>query len=94
MASRTVDDEDYGGVIFWPEVLKYFLRTFVTSGAIREESITLEDIHQNENADERKYANRLSKEAERCGTVPTSEERRPCTSTGSRNRPRLRHTLS
>lgn len=51
------------------------MRTYDTSGAIREAIITLRDIHQNIDEDERSYAARISTAAERCGNFHLADEK-------------------
>lgn len=59
-AVRTIgDDNDDGWVTCWPETFQYMLRTYETSGSIREEILTMSDTRGNEKESERAFETRL-----------------------------------
>lgn len=76
LTSVQIYPEDiYDGYIFWPEAIKYLLRTYATSGAIREAIIDFRDTNQLDDEEERKFLVRLSTASEICRKVNSSDEK-------------------
>lgn len=66
---RSNYEQNHDGVTFWPKAVKFLLRTYETSGEIREAIIKLKDTRPNDIDDKNKYVTQLSKVPERCGIV-------------------------
>ena len=64
-----------GGAPCWPEAVQYLLRSYVTSNAIREATLSLRDVRQNSGETEMQYSNRLNKAELHCGNVHSLEEK-------------------
>ena len=64
-----------GGVSCWPEAVQYLPRSYVTSNAIREATLSLRDVRQNSRETDMKYSNRLNQAELRCGNVHSLEEK-------------------
>lgn len=71
---KSYSEDIYDGVTCWPEAVRYLLRTYSTSGTIRDEILYFRDTQQNEEEDKRKYSVRLLTAAARCVNVHSSEE--------------------
>lgn len=74
-AVKSAHSDSDGSVTCWPEAVHYLLRTYATSGAIREAVLTLNDDHQKRDEDERPYEARLSTAAERCVNFHSADKK-------------------
>lgn len=72
---RNVSHQHDGGVTCLPEAKKYLLRTYATSETLQAAILTLRDIHQKSDGDERAYCTRPATAPSRCANIRSSDEK-------------------
>lgn len=67
-----------GGLVCWPDAVKYLPRTYATKQAIRESMEHFENLRKSSNEDENSFASRVRVGPYHCGNVHSEVEKRVC----------------